>query len=78
MIRDRHAQRLSISEIARRTGHRWNTVRNYLKSTEPPRYLHRDQRSSVLDPYKVRIKILLDGHGERSLVRLFKAIGGPL
>ena len=74
MIRELHAQGHNISEIARMTGHSRNTVRKYLNSADPPRYPGRDPRPSILNPFKERIRSLLDAHEGLSVVRLFEEI----
>jgi len=53
------AERLSIKEIARRTGHSRNTVRSILRSPQPPSYGPRRGRASKLDPHKPKIHELL-------------------
>jgi len=50
---------LSIKEITRRTGHSRNTIRQILRSPEPPSYGPRSERPSKLDPHKPRIHELL-------------------
>ena len=52
-------ERLSIKEIARRTGRSRNTIRSALRSGEPPRYGPRTRRPSKLDPFKPKIHELL-------------------
>jgi transposase len=59
----REVERLSIKEIARRTGHSRNTVRAALRSPEPPRYGPRAARPSRLDPFKAKIHELLAADG---------------
>jgi transposase len=56
--------RLSIKEIARRTGHSRNTVRSALRSPEAPRYGPRATRPSKLDPFRAQIHELLGADGE--------------
>jgi transposase len=56
-------ERLSIKEIARRTGHSRNTIRAALRSVEPPRYGPRPGRPSKLDPFKAKIHELLADDG---------------
>jgi transposase len=51
-------KRLSIKEIARRSGHGRNTIRRALRSVEPPRY-RRSARPSKLDPFRDEIHRLL-------------------
>jgi transposase len=55
----RSVERLSIKEIARRTGHSRNTIRAALRSAEPPSYGPRPARPSKLDPFKAQIHELL-------------------
>ena len=55
----RAVERLSIKEIARRTGHSRNTIRSALRSAEPPGYGPRPARPSKLDPFKAQIHELL-------------------
>jgi transposase len=52
-------ERLSIKEIARRTGRSRNTIRAALRSPEPPSYGPRPARPSKLDPFKAQIHELL-------------------
>jgi transposase len=51
-------KRLSIKEIARRTGRDRNTVRKALRSSEAPRY-RRPPRPSKLDPFRDEVHRLL-------------------
>jgi transposase len=48
-------QGISISEIARRTGMRRKTVRNYIATDKPIRY-SRKARQSVISPYTEYVK----------------------
>lgn len=52
MLRDLFNEGLSISEIARKTGHSRGTVRKYLVSEVPPTPQKRSKRASKLDGYK--------------------------
>jgi transposase len=51
MIREMHKQGLSISEIARRTGHDRKTVRRALQGTVVPEQKARRPRKRKIDPY---------------------------
>lgn len=52
-------EKVSIKEVARRTGLARNTVRAALRSQEPPRYERAAGRASKLDPFKGEIEELL-------------------
>jgi hypothetical protein len=54
----RFVERLSIREIARRSGHDRKTVQRAIRSDAPPRYV-RAPRGSMLDPFKYEIEWLL-------------------
>jgi transposase len=56
--RMRFVERLSIREIARRTGHDRKTVQRAVRSDTPPRYV-RAPTGSKLDPFKEEIERLL-------------------
>lgn len=56
--RDYLVHKIPIKELARRTGLSRNTVRNAVRSSEPPRY-ERTPQGSKLDPFKEEIKRLL-------------------
>jgi len=51
-LRDLFKRELSISEIARQTGHSRVTVRKYKKSKNPPAPQKRSKKPSKLDGYK--------------------------
>ncbi len=53
-----YVKRLSIKEIARRTGRDRNTIRKALRSERPPKY-SRSARPCKLDPFKEEIHSLL-------------------
>ena len=59
---------LSIRAIAHKLGLARNTVREVLRSTEPPEY-RRGSEPSKLDPFKVRIAELLGPYPRLSAVR---------
>lgn len=52
MLRDLFNEGLSISEIARRTGHSRGTIRKYLSSQVPPASKKRSRKPSKLDDYR--------------------------
>ena len=65
---------MSISEIARRTGHDRKTVSKYVRGdANPPRPKPRKKRPSKLDPFKEYIKERIEEHN-LSAVRLLEDI----
>lgn len=56
LMQIRNKQNASIKQIARETGRSRNTVRKYLRSSEPPGYKKRPPRSSKLDAYKAYLQ----------------------
>ena len=66
-------QGLSISEIARQTGHDRKTIRKYLTSNESPDY-SQPKRSSKLDPHKDYIISRLKETPELSNRRIFREV----
>jgi transposase len=66
-------QGLSISEIARQTGHDRKTVRKYLSAEQKPQY-STGQKISKLDPYKDYIKLRLKEVPEISNRRILREI----
>jgi len=73
MIRDKYAQGLSITEIARQTGFDRKTVMKYLNRSEPPAYKSRACKPGKLDPYKEYVKARLQ-EVPLSAVRLLEEI----
>jgi len=65
-------QGMSISQIARETGHTRKTIRRHLRSRDIPHY-KRQPRSSMLDPYK-DILLSLFGSGVENGVVLYEKI----
>jgi len=63
-------EKMSIKAISRRMGVARNTVRTALRSSEPPKYRRAAKRPSKLDPYRGRIKELLEEFPELSAVRV--------
>ena len=51
MIRDMHREGLSVSEIARRTGHDRKTVRKVIGETLVPERKARRRKARKIDPY---------------------------
>ena len=70
-----HDKRLSIKEIARRTGRDRNTIRKALRSERPPRY-SRPARPSKLDPFKEEIHRLLGAEPRLPGKRIRELIAG--
>lgn len=73
MLRDLFNQELSISEIARRTGHSRGTVRKYLLSPVPPASQKRQHKPSKLDGYKEYITARLQEY-PLSAKRIYREI----
>ncbi len=73
MLRDLYRQGLSISQIARQTGHDRKTVRTYVKSGELPVPKERAKKGSKLDAFKDYIVNKLK-EGSFTASRLFKEI----
>jgi transposase len=73
MLRDLFDQGLSISEIARRTGHDRKTIRKYINSEIPPMMNGRSISSSKIDPYKDYIINRLKDH-PLSASRIYREI----
>lgn len=73
MLRDLYRQGLSISQIARQTGHDRKTVRTYVKSGELPVPKERAKKGSKLDAFKDFIINKLK-EGPFTASRLFKEI----
>jgi transposase len=73
MLRDLYRQGLSISQIARQTGHDRKTVRTYVKSGELPVPKERAKKASKLDAFKDYIVNKLK-EGPFTASRLFREI----
>jgi transposase len=73
--RMRFVERLSIREIARRTGHDRKTVQRAIRSDAPPRYA-RGPTGSKLDPFKDEIDRLLGADPRLPGTRVRELLGG--
>jgi len=73
MIRHLKREGLSISEIARRTGHDRKTIRKVIKGEAQPVYKQRPRRASKLGPYKTYVKARMDA-GMSNAVKMLKEI----
>jgi len=73
MLRDLFNENLSISEIARQTGHDRKTIRKYINSETPPLRKERHKKPGKLDPFKDYITRRLDEH-PFSALRLYREI----
>jgi transposase len=62
MLRDSFNEGLSISEIARQTGHDRKTIRKYINSETPPMRSKRSGNPSKIDPFKEYIINRLNEH----------------
>ena len=74
-LKDLRNQGLSISEIARRSGHDRKTVRKYLKDNQPPQPKERQKKPSKLDPYKPYLLSRMS-QGVFNCVKLLREIQG--
>jgi len=73
MLRDLFNEGLSISEIARQTGHDRKTIRKYINSETPPLRNERPIKPGKLDPHKDYIACRLKEH-PFSALRLYREI----
>ncbi len=73
MIRNLIDKGLSISEISRQLGIDRKTVRKYAQSDGMPRLHNNGKRSSKLDPYRDRIRDMIDKHN-LSAIRILEEI----
>jgi len=65
-IRRRHeVNGESISEIARRLNLSRNTVRKYLKQSDPPRYQRKQQPKPRLGAYEAQLRVWLEQDSQR-------------
>jgi transposase len=69
-----HRDRVARRAIARRLGVDVKTVRRALRSQQPPGTAARGRRASILDPYKPRVRALLEEHPDLSAVRILEEI----
>ena len=72
MFKNMKEQRMSISEIARRTGVSRKTVRKYIAMQKPAKY-SREGRQSVIAPYTDYVRGRIDKHN-LSAVRIYEEI----
>jgi len=72
-LRDLFNENLSISEIARQTGHDRKTIRKYINSETPPLRKERHKKPGKLDPFRDYITRRLDEH-PFSALRLYREI----
>ncbi|MCL7411734.1 MAG: hypothetical protein M8350_08035 [Methanosarcinaceae archaeon] len=73
MIRDLHAQELSIKAISKKTSFDRKTVRKYLNITSIPKSKKRNKKESNLDEYKEYITTKLH-EGPYTASRLYREI----
>ena len=73
MIRNLIDKGLSISEVSRQLGIDRKTVRKYAQSGGMPRLHNNGKRSSKLDPYRDRIRDMIDSHN-LSAIRILEEI----
>jgi len=73
MIRHLYNEGLNISEISRKTGHDRKTVQKYIREKGQTKHKKRQQKESILDPYKDYIKSRLEDY-PLSAVRILEEI----
>ncbi len=73
MIRNLIDKGLSISEVSRQLGIDRKTVRKYAQSGGMPRLHNNGKRNSKLDPYRDRIRDMIDSHN-LSAIRILEEI----
>jgi transposase len=71
-----HAEEMGIKAIVRRLGIARNTVREALRSSEPPRY-ERAGRGSLVDGFEPRIRELLGEFPEMAATVIAERVGWP-
>ena len=69
MLRDLFNEGLSISEIARQTGHDRKTIRKYINIETPPLRKDRPEKPGKLDPFKDYIIMRLNEHSFSALIK---------
>ncbi|MBY3757669.1 IS21 family transposase [Azospirillum formosense] len=75
MILDLARQGMSVSAIARRTGHDRKTIRKYIaKGLEPPAYKPRPPRPTLVGPFESYLRERLQAYPELSTKRLLREI----
>jgi len=74
-MRERHRRGESISKLAKEFGVTRNTIRKYVKATEPPRYVLGSAKPSLLDPFKPYIDARL-AEFDISARRIFRELQG--
>ncbi len=75
MILDLARQGMSVSAIARRTGHDRKTIRKYIaKGLEPPAYKPRPPRPTLVSPFETYLRERLQAYPELSTKRLLREI----
>jgi transposase len=67
-------ERIPKKAIARRLSVDIKTVRRAVRTKEPPGARQHSRRPSILDPYKPRIRMILDEHPDLSAVRVLEEI----
>lgn len=70
------AEGVSLKEVARRMGVARNTVRQAVRSSEPPRF-HRQPRPSAVDAYEPAIRQLLGEHPRMPATVIAQRVGWP-
>ena len=75
MLRELLREGLSVSEIARRTGHDRKTIRKYIeRGLEPPVYKPREPSPSLLAPYEAFLRERVERFPELTGRRLWREV----
>jgi len=74
-MKEMHREGMSISAIAKVTGHDRKTVRKHIRTNEPQKYSKREPKTSLLDPYKDYVLQRVKEHNLTSMRILREIVG---